>query len=268
MRPPTWVRAALSHPWFTGISRQPLGELVAELADPGPPSTRPRCGSAAAMGGGAPPGRAQAAAGLCDRVLVTLVVRWFQLPHQALAVLVGSTAPPSRGPCRRSGRCWPDGGLPSPASTAGGCGCRRSRTCSPTPTPGGGVGRRRLPDQVRRPHAHRPGRRAFVSGKRKQNTIKMTTPSDGQGRTLWSGAVRPGQLDDQTEAGPHPAVVPADLCGACHLRASTVAVAAALARPPRGFRRGLPGGWGAGLRPGRPPLRTVSQTDPANTPQP
>jgi hypothetical protein len=32
-RPP-WARAALSHPCFTGISRQHLGPLVAELADP------------------------------------------------------------------------------------------------------------------------------------------------------------------------------------------------------------------------------------------
>jgi hypothetical protein len=52
--------------------------------------------------------------------------------------------------------------------------------------------------QVRRPRAHRLGRRAFVSGKRKQNTIKTTTCSDGQGRTLWCGAVRPGRMHDQT----------------------------------------------------------------------
>ncbi|MER5534130.1 hypothetical protein [Streptomyces mirabilis] len=37
--------------------------------------------------------------------------------------------------------------------------------------------------QVRRPQAGRPGRRAFVSGKRKQNAIKTTTVSDEQGRT-------------------------------------------------------------------------------------
>ena len=37
-----------------------------------------------------------------------------------------------------------------------------------------------------------------MSGKRKQNTIKMTTCSDGQGRTLRSGAVRPGRMHDQT----------------------------------------------------------------------
>ncbi|MET7848507.1 transposase family protein [Streptomyces avermitilis] len=52
--------------------------------------------------------------------------------------------------------------------------------------------------QVRRPKAGRPGRRAFVSGKKKQNTIKTTTISDGQGRLLWSGADRPGRMHDQT----------------------------------------------------------------------
>jgi hypothetical protein len=52
--------------------------------------------------------------------------------------------------------------------------------------------------QVRRPRANRPGRRAFVSGKRRQNTIKTTTISDHQDRTLWSGAMRPGRVHDQT----------------------------------------------------------------------
>src|SRR4030095_7938063 len=52
--------------------------------------------------------------------------------------------------------------------------------------------------QVRRPRANRAGRRAFVSGKKKQNTIKTTTIADGHGRTLWVGAVRPGRMHDQT----------------------------------------------------------------------
>ena len=43
-----------------------------------------------------------------------------------------------------------------------------------------------------------PMRRAFVSGKKKQNTIKTTTFSDQQGRTLFSGVVRPGRMHDQT----------------------------------------------------------------------
>ncbi|MEN3616069.1 transposase family protein [Plantactinospora sp. ZYX-F-223] len=40
--------------------------------------------------------------------------------------------------------------------------------------------------QVRRPRAGRPGRRTFVSGKRKQNTIKATIASDARGRMLWA----------------------------------------------------------------------------------
>ncbi|WP_240363615.1 transposase [Streptomyces sp. S1A1-7] len=52
--------------------------------------------------------------------------------------------------------------------------------------------------QVRRPRAGRPGRRAFVSGKRRQNTVKITTIRAGRGRTLWSGAQRPGRMHNQT----------------------------------------------------------------------
>ncbi|WP_327434620.1 transposase family protein [Streptomyces sp. NBC_01236] len=52
--------------------------------------------------------------------------------------------------------------------------------------------------QVRRPRAGRPGRKAFVSGKKKQNTIKTTTFSDTQGCTLLSRVVRPGRMHDQT----------------------------------------------------------------------
>ncbi|HEX9354022.1 MAG TPA: hypothetical protein VF933_09435 [Streptosporangiaceae bacterium] len=32
---------------------------------------------------------------------------------------------------------------------------------------------------IRRPKAGRPGRRAFVSGKKKQNTLKFTKVTDG-----------------------------------------------------------------------------------------
>lgn len=51
--------------------------------------------------------------------------------------------------------------------------------------------------QVRRPKAGRPGRRAFVSGK-KQNTIKSTVISDDGRRMLWDGAFRPARLHDAT----------------------------------------------------------------------
>jgi hypothetical protein len=41
--------------------------------------------------------------------------------------------------------------------------------------------------QVRRPRANKPGRRAFVSGKKKMNTKKATVITDEKGRTLWAG---------------------------------------------------------------------------------
>jgi DDE superfamily endonuclease len=52
--------------------------------------------------------------------------------------------------------------------------------------------------RVRRPRAGRPGRKAFISGKLKQNTIKTTVASDAHGGTLWCGATRPGRMHDLT----------------------------------------------------------------------
>jgi len=52
--------------------------------------------------------------------------------------------------------------------------------------------------RVRRPRAGRAGRKAFVSGKVKQNTIKTTLAADEHGATLWCGATRPGRMHDTT----------------------------------------------------------------------
>jgi hypothetical protein len=52
--------------------------------------------------------------------------------------------------------------------------------------------------RVRRPRAGRPGRKAFVSGKLQQNTIKTTVAADQHGATLWCGATRPGRMHDLT----------------------------------------------------------------------
>ena len=53
--------------------------------------------------------------------------------------------------------------------------------------------------QVRRPQAGRPGREAFIPGKKNQNTEKATMISDGQGRELRLGAFRPGRMHDVTQ---------------------------------------------------------------------
>ena len=92
---------------------------------------------------------------------------------------------------------------PPAAGRAGLChpglrGCTRWRTYSPTPPPAvSGSG----PTAARsRPAAQRRAcrRRAFVSGKKKQNTIKFTKISDERGRTLADVTFRPGRMHDQT----------------------------------------------------------------------
>src|SRR6266542_4173051 len=198
MSRPPWARAALSHPVFTGLSRQHLGDLIAELADPWTAAhqgaLRTRRGHPRRRAAGAGP-RHQLV--FCDRVLVTLVILRLQLPHQALAVLCGvdratitRAVHEIRPLLARCGFAVP--GMPGV----------RLRTLADVFAYAAAEGVELRLDgtetQVRRPAAKRPGRRAFISGKRKQNTIKTTAVCDGQGRTLWAGAVRPGRMHDQT----------------------------------------------------------------------
>nr|ALD83682.1 transposase [Streptomyces sp. CNH365] len=172
--------AAMPHPAFSGLSRHHLGELVAELA----PRWESRCESGRRERREGDRRRKAGAGPKCelvftDRLLATLVHLRTGLTHEALGVMyeVGS-------------------------STIG----RAIREIRPLPAARGfavpdrpGVRLRNLEDvfayaaaenitlridametQVRRPQANRPGRRAFVSGKRRQNTIlgrSATSPS-------------------------------------------------------------------------------------------
>jgi hypothetical protein len=52
--------------------------------------------------------------------------------------------------------------------------------------------------RVRRPRQGRPDRKAFVSGKLKQYTIKTTVAADRHGATLWCGTTRPGRMHNLT----------------------------------------------------------------------
>ncbi|MFI5972746.1 transposase family protein [Streptomyces sp. NPDC051452] len=192
------ARAALSHPAFTGISRAHLGGLINELAGP----WTARCESALheRRGGnrrqrlGAGPKHDLA---FTDRVLVTLVHLRAQLPHAALAELYGgerSTITRAIGEIR-----------PLPAARGFAVPDRpglRLHTLADVFAHAAAEGITLRIDgtetQVRRPRAHRPGRCAFVSGKKKQNTMKTTTISETQGRTMWSGVDRPGRMHDQT----------------------------------------------------------------------
>jgi len=192
------ARAAMSHPAFCGLSRQHLGELAAELA----PRWVARCesGRHERREGDR---RREAGAGpkyelvFTDRLLVTLVHLRTGLTHEALGVLyeVGSS---TIGRAIREVRpLLADRGFAVPDRPG-----IRLRTLEDVFAYAAAEDVTLRIDgmetQVRRPHAGRSGRRAFVSGKRRQNTAKTTTISDGQGRTLWSGAQRPGRMHDQT----------------------------------------------------------------------
>ncbi len=85
-----WARAALSHRICTGLPRRTLGKLIAELARPWlaqqESRLRDRRGRDRLRAEGAGPGHELA---FTDRVIATLVIMRFQLPHAALAVFYG-----------------------------------------------------------------------------------------------------------------------------------------------------------------------------------
>jgi len=193
-----WARAALSHRICTGISRRRLGGLIAELAGPWQAQQetrlRDRRGRGRQRAAGAGPGHDLV---FTDRVIATLVILRFQLPHAALALFYGvhrSTITRAVHEIR-----------PLPAARGfaiPGHPVRRLRTLADVLAYAAAEGVNLRVDgtevQVRRPQAHRPGRRAFISGKRKQNTRKATVITGPGGHTLWTGAFRPGRMHDQT----------------------------------------------------------------------
>ncbi len=186
----------MSHSAFIGISRHHLGRLVAELAGPWQASResclRQRRGAdrCRAEGAGHPYGLV-----FTDRVLVTLAVLRLQIPHAALAVMYGVHRSTVTRAVREIRPLLAGRGYATPAgprlhtladvfACAAACGIKLRLDGSEI--------------QVRRPKAHRPGRRAFVSGKKKQNTIKFTKVCDERGRTLADAVFRPGRMHDQT----------------------------------------------------------------------
>jgi hypothetical protein len=193
-----WARAALSHRVCTGIGRRKLGKLIEELAQVWVAQQESRLqarrGHPRLRAEGAGPGHDLPFA---DRVIATLVILRFQLPHAALAVFYGvhrSTITRAAGEIRP---LLAARGLAVPGQPG-----LRLQTLADVFAYAAAEGVTLRVDgtemQVRRPAANRPGRRAFVSGKKKQNTIKATAVSDGEGRLLWLGAFRPGRMHDTT----------------------------------------------------------------------
>ncbi|MFF2807694.1 transposase family protein [Streptomyces sp. NPDC058000] len=194
----TRARAACAHPALPGVPRAHFGELLEELA----PKWQAARESALRERRGGDRKRAADAGPkqqlvFADRLLATLVHLRLGLPHTALAHLYGVDRSTISAAIREVRPLLAARGFAAPDRP--------------------GVRLRTLEDlfayadakdvqlridgtevQVRRPSTHRPGRKAFVSGKKRQNTIKTTTFSDPQGCTLFSGVVRPGRMHDET----------------------------------------------------------------------
>jgi hypothetical protein len=188
----------LSHRICTGIGCRKLGKLIEELVPlwlaQQESRLRDRRGRDRLRAEGAGPGHDLP---FTDRVVVTLVILRFQLPHAALAVFYGvhrSTITRAVGEIRP---LLAQRGFAVPGKPG-----LRLKTLADVFAYAAAEGVKLRIDgtevQVRRPPAGRPGRRAFVSGKKKQNTIKPAAVSDGGGRLLWLGAFRPGRMHDVT----------------------------------------------------------------------
>jgi hypothetical protein len=192
----------LSHSAFTGISRHHLGRLVAELASPWQArresALRQRRGAGRRRAGGA--GRRHELV-FTDRVLVTLAVLRLQIPHAALAAMFGIDRSTVTRAVHEIRPLLAGRGYATPQG-------RRLSTLADVFACAAAHGIRLRIDgseiQVRRPPAHRPGRRALVPGKKKMNTIKFTKVSDERGRTLWDRTFRPGRQHDQRLRRPIP----------------------------------------------------------------
>ena len=191
-------RAVLTHRVFTGISRAHLAELLCELAEPWQAAVE---GQRHTVRGG---GRRRAAGAgarhrlvFVDRVIVTLVHLRHDLPHAVLGLLYGVDRSTITRAVKEVRSLLAARGFAVPDRP--------------------GIRLRTLADvfayaqaenvvlrldatevQVRRPAAHQSGRRAFVSGKKRQNTMKATVVADEHGRTLWAGNLRPGRMHDTT----------------------------------------------------------------------
>ncbi|MFJ9713334.1 transposase family protein [Streptomyces sp. NPDC101234] len=194
-----WARAACSDSALCGISKGHLGALVAELAEPWQARRESELGERRGHGrlraAGAGPDHQLA---FVDRVLVTLVALRWALSHRVPAVLFATSASTIG---RAVGEIRPllaARGFAVPNRPA-----VRLRTLADVFAYAKAEGVTLRIDgtevQVRRPKANRPGRKAFVSGKKRQNTGKATMISDGQGRELWLGAIRPGRMHDVTQ---------------------------------------------------------------------
>ena len=180
------------------MSRARLSALIAEMAAPWAASEEDRLlerrGHERERAAGAGPDHDLP---FTDRVIATLVHLRLQLPHKALAVIYGVDRSTVTRAVREIRPLLAARGFAVPGEPG-----LRLRTLADVFAYAASRGVTIRLDgtevQVRRPRAGKPGRRAFVSGKKEQNTKKATVVTDEAGRTLWAGAFRPGRMNDQT----------------------------------------------------------------------
>ncbi|MGW1354298.1 transposase family protein [Streptomyces sp. NPDC002409] len=193
-------RAVLAHRLFTGLSRQHLSCLVEELAAPWQAGIEGR--RHAARGGV----RKRAAGAdarhqlvFVDRLVVTLIHLRHDLPHSVLGLLFGVDRSTITRAIAEMRTLLAERGCAVPDRPG-----LRLRTLTDVFAYARAEGVELRLDatgiQVRRPPANRGGRRAFVPGKKKQNTMKTTVIADRRDRTSWTDALRPGRMHDATAA--------------------------------------------------------------------
>ncbi|MEU4283576.1 transposase family protein [Nocardiopsis dassonvillei] len=191
-------RAVLAQPWLTGVSRHHLSVLIEELARPWETAIEDR---RRRVRGGAR--KRAAGAGIrhrlvfVDRLVATLMHLRHDLPHAVLGLLFNVDRSTITRAIGQISALLAERGCAVPD-----CPEVRSRTLEDIFAFAQAEGVELRLDatevQVRRPRASRGGRRAFVSGKRKQNTMKATIVADHRGRTLWTDSLRPGRMHDAT----------------------------------------------------------------------
>jgi hypothetical protein len=190
------IRAAFAHSAFTGLSRNHLGLLLTELQPTWAAAREDRLHMRRTQARIRLPGAGRRPRlSFTDRVVITLVHLRLAIPHAALAVAYRVDRTTVTRAVAQIRPLLARRGFATPAGA-------RLHTLADVFAYAAAEGVELRIDgtevQVRRPRSGKPGRRAFVSGKKKMNTKKATVITDGKGRTLWAGAFRPGRMHDQT----------------------------------------------------------------------
>lgn len=187
----------LAHPAFTGVSRRQFACLTSELESgwlgARESERRMRRGAARQRNAGAGP---RYKLPFEARVLVTLVSLRVGLSHTCLAVLFGVSRQTVDSAVNEFVPLLAQRGIGAPHNPM-----VRLRTLADVFAYAAHHDETLCFDgteiQVRRPQPG-AGRKRFVSGKKRQNTMKTTIVADDAGHVLHATQVRPGRIHDQT----------------------------------------------------------------------